>query len=195
MVEQRLVADDPGVPRQPPNPPQHFFLVSAPGLLGQFLQQAAQAGETRMQHARDPLIGIDVPEQQGTLRDHPHQVPHFDVVHDAVRVQPPRGIPQEPLQHVSTDEKSLRLTEPRLLRRAQVDLLKALGNVVQGDRDEMVPQESVQKLVDKLSLQKSITIDYQIVKGANHFFQDDAVAPLIQSVEKYLDANLAPTAA
>ncbi len=69
------------------------------------------------------------------------------------------------------------------------------GLIVQGDRDEMVPQEAVQKLVDKLSLQKSITIDYQIVKGANHFFQDDAVAPLIQSVEKYLDANLAPTAA
>ena len=69
------------------------------------------------------------------------------------------------------------------------------GLIVQGGRDEMVPQDSVQKLVDKLSLQKGIIIDYQIVKDAKHFFQDETIGQLIQSVEKYLDANLTSAAA
>ncbi|MCP4327430.1 MAG: alpha/beta hydrolase [Alphaproteobacteria bacterium] len=69
------------------------------------------------------------------------------------------------------------------------------GLIVQGDQDELVPQESVQKLVDKLSLQKGITIDYQTIKGANHFFHNDGMPKLIRSVEKYLDANLKSAAA
>ncbi len=69
------------------------------------------------------------------------------------------------------------------------------GLIAQGDRDEMVPLDSVQKLVDKLSLQKGITIDHQVIKGANHFFQNDSITRLIKSVEKYLDANLKSEAA
>ena len=69
------------------------------------------------------------------------------------------------------------------------------GLIVQGDRDEIVPREHVQKLVDKLSLQKGITIDYQLLEGANHFFQDNAIDGLIERVEKYLDANLTSAAA
>jgi alpha/beta superfamily hydrolase len=44
------------------------------------------------------------------------------------------------------------------------------GLIVQGDKDEMVPESSVQKLVNKLSQQRDITIDYRLVEGANHFF-------------------------
>ena len=46
----------------------------------------------------------------------------------------------------------------------------ASGLMVPGDQDEIVPPDSVNKLVDKLSTQRGIKIDYRIIKGANHFF-------------------------
>ncbi|MCR9177977.1 MAG: alpha/beta hydrolase [Alphaproteobacteria bacterium] len=46
----------------------------------------------------------------------------------------------------------------------------ASGLMVQGDQDEIVPPDSVKKLVDKLSTQRGIKIDHRIIKGANHFF-------------------------
>ena len=46
----------------------------------------------------------------------------------------------------------------------------ASGLMVQGDQDDIVPPDSVKKLVDKLSTQRGIKIDYRIIKGANHFF-------------------------
>ncbi len=46
----------------------------------------------------------------------------------------------------------------------------ASGLIVQGDKDDIVPQESVQKLVNKLSQQRDIKIDYRVIPGANHFF-------------------------
>jgi alpha/beta superfamily hydrolase len=35
-----------------------------------------------------------------------------------------------------------------------------------------VPEDSVQKLAEKLSKQRDIEIDYRVVKGANHFFSE-----------------------
>ena len=46
------------------------------------------------------------------------------------------------------------------------------GLIVQGEQDEIVPEPSVAKLVDKLSNQRGIAIDYRVVPGANHFFHD-----------------------
>jgi alpha/beta superfamily hydrolase len=46
------------------------------------------------------------------------------------------------------------------------------GLIVQGDKDEVVTEESVQKLVEKLSKQKDLQIDYRVIKGATHFFTD-----------------------
>ncbi len=46
------------------------------------------------------------------------------------------------------------------------------GLVVQGNRDEIVPEAAVAKLVDKLSQQRGIAIDYRVVPGANHFFSE-----------------------
>jgi hypothetical protein len=46
------------------------------------------------------------------------------------------------------------------------------GLIVQGDKDEVVPEESVVKLVDKLAKQRDIRVDYRVIKGANHFFTD-----------------------
>src|SRR5215831_20511909 len=44
------------------------------------------------------------------------------------------------------------------------------GLVVQGDRDEVVAEAAVGELVHKLHNQREITIDYQVIEGANHFF-------------------------
>src|SRR3546814_3654952 len=40
------------------------------------------------------------------------------------------------------------------------------GLIVQGDKDEVVPENAVKKLVDKLSSQRGIAIDYRVVRGA-----------------------------
>jgi alpha/beta superfamily hydrolase len=45
------------------------------------------------------------------------------------------------------------------------------GLILQGDQDNLVPAESVQKLVHKLSHQRDIKIDYRKISGADHFFQ------------------------
>jgi len=44
------------------------------------------------------------------------------------------------------------------------------GLIVQGDKDEVVPEEASRRLADKLSKQRDIDIDYRVIKGANHFF-------------------------
>lgn len=46
------------------------------------------------------------------------------------------------------------------------------GLVVHGGADEVVPEPSVSKLVAKLQHQRDIVIDYRVVPGAGHFFQD-----------------------
>jgi alpha/beta superfamily hydrolase len=63
------------------------------------------------------------------------------------------------------------------------------GLIVQGDQDEIVPVESVQKLVNKLSHQRDIKIDYRVIQGANHFFNDH-MEPLEAAIDSYLDAHL-----
>jgi alpha/beta superfamily hydrolase len=66
------------------------------------------------------------------------------------------------------------------------------GLILHGDKDEMVPVESVQKLVNKLSHQRDIKIDFRTVKGAGHFFNDQMVE-LEASVSEYLDTHLEAT--
>ena len=44
------------------------------------------------------------------------------------------------------------------------------GLILQGDQDTVVPAESVQKLVTKLSHQRDIKIDFRKIQGADHFF-------------------------
>ncbi|NCC21077.1 MAG: alpha/beta fold hydrolase [Alphaproteobacteria bacterium] len=46
------------------------------------------------------------------------------------------------------------------------------GLILQGNRDDVVPENSVEKLVSKLRQQKGIEIDYRVMDGANHFFHD-----------------------
>ena len=69
----------------------------------------------------------------------------------------------------------------------------ASGILIHGDRDEIVPVDSVDKLAAKLKSQKNITIDYEIVKGCDHFFGDH-MAQLNKIVDDYLDKSLAAAA-
>ncbi|MEX2409739.1 MAG: alpha/beta hydrolase, partial [Rhodovibrionaceae bacterium] len=45
------------------------------------------------------------------------------------------------------------------------------GLILQGKDDDLVPEPAAAKLVEKLSSQKGIEIDYRVMKGANHFYQ------------------------
>src|SRR6202790_5418116 len=59
------------------------------------------------------------------------------------------------------------------------------GLIIHGDKDHLVPLESVQKLINKLMHQRDITIDFRLVKGADHFFQS-RLEELDEEVEDYL---------
>ena len=69
----------------------------------------------------------------------------------------------------------------------------ASGILVHGDRDEIVPVDSVDKLAAKLKSQKNITIDYEVVKGCDHFFGEH-MDDLTKIVEDYLDKSLVQAA-
>jgi len=64
------------------------------------------------------------------------------------------------------------------------------GLVVQGDADRIVTQESVATLVQKLSKQKGITIDYRVIPGADHFFANQ-VDELNDMIGGYIDDSMA----
>ena len=49
---------------------------------------------------------------------------------------------------------------------------------------------AVQKLVDKLRTQRHITINHDVIPGANHFFANE-LDLLMKSVDDYLDMRLA----
>ena len=68
------------------------------------------------------------------------------------------------------------------------------GLIIHGEEDRVTPPSSVQRLVDKLKLQKGITIEQQTVPGANHFFENK-VDELIERCSEYLDRRRADIAA
>jgi len=65
------------------------------------------------------------------------------------------------------------------------------GIIVQGDADQIVPISSVDKLVDKLKLQKDIVVDYRVMKGAGHFFQAEQ-QDLDDMIDDYIARELSP---
>ncbi|MGF1630042.1 MAG: alpha/beta hydrolase [Kiloniellaceae bacterium] len=67
------------------------------------------------------------------------------------------------------------------------------GLIIQGAKDDVVPEPSVKKLVDKLSSQRGIAIDYRVVAGAGHFFQEE-MEVLSGHVDGYLAKSLAEEA-
>ena len=69
----------------------------------------------------------------------------------------------------------------------------ASGMIIHGDKDEVVPQSSVNRLAQKLQKQKNIKIDYRIIEGSDHFFLDH-LEPLNKQVNDYLDKVLSKAA-
>ena len=65
----------------------------------------------------------------------------------------------------------------------------ASGIIIHGKADEVVPEDSVQQLVERLAKQKTIVIDYRVVDGATHYYVDHMDA-LQQHIDKYLDKRL-----
>jgi alpha/beta superfamily hydrolase len=67
----------------------------------------------------------------------------------------------------------------------------ASGLILHGDKDDVVPVSSVDKLSQKLQKQKTIESDYRVVKGCDHFFQGH-LDEMIAHVDGYLDKNFIP---
>ena len=65
------------------------------------------------------------------------------------------------------------------------------GLIVHGERDSVTPTESVVKLVNKLSQQRGITIDFHQIEGADHVFGNQ-MNELDAICENYLDRRLKP---
>jgi uncharacterized protein len=61
------------------------------------------------------------------------------------------------------------------------------GLILQGAKDDVVPETSVSDFVGRLQQQKGIKIDYRVINNANHFFHgyNDA---LIEHVHDHLNA-------
>ena len=70
----------------------------------------------------------------------------------------------------------------------------ASGQIIHGDKDEVVPKDAVDKLAQKLSSQKNIVIDYDVIAGADHFFSNK-MDTLNKLVGDYLDKSFSEKAA
>jgi len=68
------------------------------------------------------------------------------------------------------------------------------GLIIQGDQDTVVPQEAVGKLIQKLSHQRGIKIDYKVIAGATHFFNEH-LDQLAGAVDDYLETAIPEAAA
>lgn len=60
------------------------------------------------------------------------------------------------------------------------------GLILHGNRDNIVPEPMVEKVVQRLNAQKGIKIDYRVVDGANHFFNDQ-METLMAHIHDYLN--------
>lgn len=59
------------------------------------------------------------------------------------------------------------------------------GLILMGDKDDVVSEESVTKLHDKLAHQKNIDVEYNLISGADHYYrskQDE----LVTALNKYI---------
>lgn len=46
------------------------------------------------------------------------------------------------------------------------------GLITMGDKDDVVQEDAVSKLVGKLAGQKNVSVDYQVVSGADHYYRN-----------------------
>jgi alpha/beta superfamily hydrolase len=60
------------------------------------------------------------------------------------------------------------------------------GLIMHGAEDELVPLNSVQKLVDKLNTQKGVTIDFRVLDRAGHVFTPDQTEKVCDAAEDHV---------
>lgn len=60
------------------------------------------------------------------------------------------------------------------------------GLIIQGTSDEVITESSVTALAKKLSLQKNIEIDYKLIEGASHFFENH-MDELTATIRDYIE--------
>jgi len=65
----------------------------------------------------------------------------------------------------------------------------ASGLIVHGKKDEIAPLDDVQKLAQKLQAQKNITVEYEEISGANHFY-DNEIPKLKKIIVNYIEIEL-----
>jgi len=70
----------------------------------------------------------------------------------------------------------------------------ASGLIVHGTDDAHVPESDVAELARRLTAQRAIHVEYGLIEGANHLFEDH-LDELGEVIDSYLDAALAPPAA
>jgi hypothetical protein len=63
------------------------------------------------------------------------------------------------------------------------------GLVLQGDADEIALEPAVAALANRLAHQRNITVDYKVIRGATHFF-NDKMEEMGKAVDSYLNKNL-----
>ena len=62
--------------------------------------------------------------------------------------------------------------------------------MIYGKKDELVPIEYIKELDNRLSAQKGIKVDFQIIPEANHFFSKNEDS-LIENLDKYIKKETA----
>jgi len=65
------------------------------------------------------------------------------------------------------------------------------GLMIAGENDELVPEPSIKKLVDKLNTQKNVTVDYRILTGADHVFANHADV-IADAIDDHVKRKMAP---
>ena len=63
------------------------------------------------------------------------------------------------------------------------------GLILQGDADTTINPNSVEKLAERLTAQRGLSIEYNTIDGANHYFADH-LEPLSEKVGNYIDSNM-----
>ena len=64
------------------------------------------------------------------------------------------------------------------------------GLIIHGKKDELVPFDDINELNKRLSAQKGIKVEFDIISEANHFFSK-ADASLLKSLNKYIKKETA----
>jgi alpha/beta superfamily hydrolase len=67
------------------------------------------------------------------------------------------------------------------------------GLILHGRSDQVVPENDVAKLYERLAAQRGLDIRYKEIEGANHFF-DNRIEEMTEEVGGYLDMRLAEMA-